>query len=102
MKSHAAKRMHERYGIELTAAEMRLLVSRLNRGEGVVVDRSLGSERRLITVRDVQMIVVWLPLRSYIVSVLPKRRKLPPLKRKLRSRDGKSKSEGRRPVAGWE
>lgn len=95
--SHAAKRLTERYGIALSQAEMRLLVSRLRKGEGVIVDKSATVERRLITVKDTAVIVVWSPSVNYIISVLPRRRNLPPLKRKLRSRDGRTKGEGKRP-----
>lgn len=55
------------------------------------------SERRLITVREQSVIVVWSPIRAFIISVLPKRRNLPKLRRKDHGRDGRMKREGKRP-----
>lgn len=95
--------MNERYGIELSQADMRLLVHRLNKGEGIIIDKGRldakgrEAQRRLITVRDTEVIVVWSPELSYILSVLPKRRQLPKLKRPGTNSNKRRKREGARP-----
>lgn len=96
----AVSRLAERYNIHLTKEEMGALIKRLRDGEGTIIDKQDGgSERRLITVRQVPIIVVWSSTLSRLISVLPRRRKLPKLRRRERGKDGRTKREGKRPEA---
>ena len=94
--THAAQRLRERYGIDLTAAEFAGLRARLTAGEGLLLSRGPdGMQRRLLVCKGQEIVLVWNPARLIVITVYPRKLKLPPLKRNRR-RGGK---EGRRPQA---
>lgn len=102
-RSHAALRLAERYGIRLSKEQMRALVNRIQNGEGVVTENMRdGTKRILITVQEREIIVLWSPVLQFIISVFPRKKNLPTLKRpggggRAKSRNGRANHEGRRP-----
>jgi hypothetical protein len=101
-KSHAAPRLAERFGIALSKKEFGALIERVRAGAGVLLDKRPDAERRLLNVQGKDVVILWNPIGSWIVSILPVKRKLPRIRMRKRGKDGKSKSEGRRPDAAKE
>lgn len=94
--SHAALRLAERYGVELTKGEMGALIQRMRNGEGVLLDRRPDAERRLVKVAGREVVVLWGISSGHIISVLPLKRKLPAVHR-VRNKGARRGREGRRP-----
>lgn len=71
---HAAIRLKERYGLELTPAQLRDLRKLLVAGKGVLVDGANPDRvRRLITFEGQEIVVLWCPANQHIITALPKR-----------------------------
>lgn len=72
-RQHVIDRARERYGLRLTEADIATMEAQCRTGKATLVSRNPdGSERRLAMAGGRALLVVWRPLRSFIVTVAPR------------------------------
>jgi len=72
-RPHALDRLKERYGLDLTLAELRAVEQRIILGEGMIMRRGAGDNTNVIAI-DIGahvVLVVWAITQRMIVTVVP-------------------------------
>lgn len=76
MTEHAKARAQQRYGLEMTDADVLSVVSKIRSGEAVLQRRVEGTETYLLVYRGVVVRPVYLPATGALVTFLARHQKL--------------------------